>query len=118
MLVLYICSTVVGIGIYEAEMSRRWWAVGCLAFCGSVGGRGHAEPRPPGLSQPFGSYLCITMQLVRDPRKRKVARLIVHFCSILAAGLEDCTRDLWQAGLFFEGASNDQGLRPQKQKVT
>ena len=47
------------------------------AFCGSVGGRGHAEPRPPGLSQPFGSYLSITMQLVRDPRKRKVAWLIV-----------------------------------------
>ena len=91
-------------------------SVRARAFCGSVGGRGHSGPRPPGLSQPFGSYLCITMQLVRDPRKRKVAWLIVHFCSILAAGLEDCTRDLWQAGLFFEGASNGQSPRPRRNK--
>ena len=46
------------------------------AFVGVSGVEAIAEPRAPGLSQPFGSYQCITMQSVRDPRKRKVAWLI------------------------------------------
>ena len=85
-LVLYICSTGFGIGIYEAEMSRRWELLDVWHFEGESGVGAMLSlglPVSPSLSAAINALPC---SWFRDPRKRKVARLIVHFCSILAEG--------------------------------
>ena len=66
-LVLYICSTGFGIGIYEAEMSRRWELLDVWHFEGGVSGveaiQSLGLPASPNLRQISKAFSCSLARL-------------------------------------------------------